>query len=331
MMANQLSPEELASVQALLDADPGVQAAIQRYQQAKPGPDKRYAETLIHQAVRNSGVELPHDYFFNSGTGQVEQENFFQRNPWVAPAIPFLGAAGATAAAGAGGAAAAGGGGGAGTGGAAGAGTAAGGAGGASAGTAGASVGSRILGGAQAIAPILGGMASGAQAGNTAENQGRLARDRAALERYELQAKLPGINMSQAFRGGMIANRQPTEASWGGPGSGLRGETVQFSGGFSNPALYEGTTRQVAEDAQAQALERQLARGSDVPEVTPWQDQGAGSNILGGAAIASSILGGFAPRNNQQQQLSPGGSRNFDESAEPFPDFDYQRWLEENS
>ena len=149
-----------------------------------------------------------------------------------------------------------------------------------------AGVGSRILSTAQKLAPVLGEASASRQQANQARDVGN-------LNRFQIQESLPARRLATSTRASMVANRTPTVAQWGGPGSGLRGETVKFTGGFSNPDLYNADTRALADDITHQNLLKHLRHGEDVPEV---DREGAFDKILGGAATGASILGAFGPR-----------------------------------
>lgn len=147
-------------------------------------------------------------------------------------------------------------------------------------------VGSRILGGAQKLAPIL---------GNAADSRQRANADRDAnnIARYNAQEAAPGRRLRTSAQASLIANRTPTQATMPMPGFGKRGETVEFTGGFSNPNLYGGDMKAMSDDIIHENLLKQMRHGEDVPQ--PGRE-GAFDKILGGAGLASSILGAFGPR-----------------------------------
>lgn len=152
--------------------------------------------------------------------------------------------------------------------------------------------GAKILKGAADVAPILGGAAKNASQSQTTQNNEQLQRDRLAMERFRLGLDAPGQRLNQSVAASKTANASPVTAQWGGPGSGLRGQTTKFTGGYANPNLISPETRAQAQDLMHQNLMLQMQHGSDLPGVTPAKTSKVG-NILGGGALATSLLGAF--------------------------------------
>lgn len=142
------------------------------------------------------------------------------------------------------------------------------------------------------MAPILGGAAKGAQESTILQDRARLDRDRLQQERFRTNQALPGQRLSTAIGASKAANFSPVTASWGGPGSGKRGELTRFSGGFANPNLIDPRVKQQADDILNQQLLAQMQR-EQAPEISQPMKEGKGSKILGGLALGSSILGGL--------------------------------------
>lgn len=158
----------------------------------------------------------------------------------------------------------------------------------------------KIGGIAERAAPILGGAAANQAASRRADAQADYLRDRSALESYATGLRAPGTRLATGMNASRILNHQPVTAAWGGPGSGLKGGTVKFSGGSANPNLVDPRTKTLADDIMAQQLEQQLAGGGinrgGPPQPAPRRDENFAEQILGGAGLGAGILGIFGPR-----------------------------------
>lgn len=140
----------------------------------------------------------------------------------------------------------------------------------------------KIAGG---IAPILG-AASGAQAtGKRLDANTNMRRDELALDRYKTQQAAPELRRKSAVKASMTANASPVHM--GRDASGKRSVT----GGYANPGLINQDTRALGDDMTHQALLQQLQHGADIPAITPAPKSGVMDKLLGGGAMASSILG----------------------------------------
>lgn len=138
---------------------------------------------------------------------------------------------------------------------------------------------------ARSLAPILG-AASGAQAtGKRLDANTNMRRDELALDRYKTQQAAPELRRKSAVKASMTANATPVHM--GRDASGKR----SVSGGYANPGLINQDTRGLSEDMTHQALLQQLQHGSDIPAITPAPKSGVMDKLLGGGAMASSILG----------------------------------------
>lgn len=153
--------------------------------------------------------------------------------------------------------------------------------------------GGRILQGAKNLSPILGNAAGAQQDQLNFDNQQQLSRDQLLQRAYETSLTEPGTRLKTSTNASMVANRTPVSHQWGGPGSGLRGETVKFSGGYANPNLISPDTKTLADDIVHQQLIEGLKHGSNIPGATRPKRPGVGGNILGGAALATGIVGGL--------------------------------------
>lgn len=146
-------------------------------------------------------------------------------------------------------------------------------------------------------ADVLGGAARSASQNNAindanavnlynSQESNQLARDRFALD-------APGTRMGQSAKASILSRVKPTTINWGGPGSGVRGQTPTTSGGFRDALQnMDPAVGQLADEVMQQNLANQRANRDGVT-VTPPQigRSSAGDRLLGGAALGTSILG----------------------------------------
>lgn len=176
------------------------------------------------------------------------------------------------------------------------------------------------------LAKIFGG-ASGQEAqAKTNEEQIQLGRDRLGLDRYLGAIDARGTRMNNSVRGSMIKHASPVTSSWGGPGSGLRGEKVQFSGGYANPDLIDPASRELGDDVMLQELEQQTAgtergkargfvnqpasylnRGGP-PDIAGPPKSSGWDKLLGGGAFGFSVLDAILNSKRGSAAPVPGGS-----------------------
>lgn len=135
-----------------------------------------------------------------------------------------------------------------------------------------------ILDVAGKAAPILGGMAGARSAAKA--KAGDQQRD---LGTFNMQA--PRYRLGTAGRAA-LGSAGPVTANWGGPGSGLRGQKVSFSGGASRVAANPELKR-LSDEVMMRELQAQLAGDKTLPEPNFFD------NLLGGAAAGTSLLGAF--------------------------------------
>lgn len=144
------------------------------------------------------------------------------------------------------------------------------------------------------------------------EESARLARDKFALA-------APGERMSQSVKASILGNLKPTSINWGGPGSGLKGETPTYSGGFSealqnmDPDTRALLSRIIQDNLKSQTTGGSTGGGQDA-YTKPSPEFGKTSTmdkIIGGGAFATSILGA----------LGKGGAST--KSKFNYGDFDY--------
>lgn len=88
----------VARVQAQIDADPELQGLLAQIRQGTGGGlhnNRQMAQMgqRVASVLAAHGIELPHDYVLSVNDGQLQRHDFWERNPWVAPAI-VIGAGG---------------------------------------------------------------------------------------------------------------------------------------------------------------------------------------------------------------------------------------------
>lgn len=168
---------------------------------------------------------------------------------------------------------------------------------------------SALLGaGAEALSPILAKAAANQSQSKITQNTQNATRDRMALDRFKENEALPGQRLNTGVRASRVASATPVSVDWKGPGSGLRGEVTHFTGGFANPNLVSGDTKQQAQDVAHQMLLKEMQGPTgEAPALTPLATEGTGDKILGGAALGTSLLG---PLLKLRKPLVPGQTPN---------------------
>lgn len=141
---------------------------------------------------------------------------------------------------------------------------------------------SRVAGVGKKLSDVLGGASK-----SQADSRHTAAQDQLDWERLNLAA--PGSKLSTMLAAALTKNFTPRTLNWGGPGSGLKGETPSYSGG-SNAAM-----RLSLQDPMVQKLLADVEAGkAGIPNPTAAGQPGHESRwdkILGGAAFGTSILG----------------------------------------
>ena len=151
-----------------------------------------------------------------------------------------------------------------------------------------------ILKGAQALQPVLGGMADAGAKANQLRDSQIPAMSNAALARDKFNLEQPSTLMSQSVKASLLKNAAPVSAQWAGPGSGLRGQTVNFTGGVSDALkALPGDTSGMAQTI----LDRNKTAAAAPPTADPYLSQygkeSAKDKIVGGVSLGSSILSGL--------------------------------------
>lgn len=138
-----------------------------------------------------------------------------------------------------------------------------------------------------------------AKGGLTAQQQQdalKVALANANTSRMGTAAALPGKRLSTSVKAGMTSRAAPAKISWGGPGSGLRGEIPTTSGGFHDTVTPTGETKQLSDQIMHDELLSQLQGGPSAPgggtdmAMPEVGQETTGDKILGGAGLGTSIL-----------------------------------------
>ena len=143
---------------------------------------------------------------------------------------------------------------------------------------------------------VLGGAAKSASQNNAindansvnlynSEERNRLARDQFALN-------APGTRMGQSTKASILSRVKPTTINWGGPGSGVRGQTPTTTGGFRDAlANMDPAVGQLAQEVMQQNLAKQRANMDGVTVTPPKIGKSSfGDKALGAGAFGTSIL-----------------------------------------
>jgi hypothetical protein len=133
------------------------------------------------------------------------------------------------------------------------------------------------------LSPILGGAAKGAQ-------EGQQSNDLLKLRGAQLGLEAPQQRLNTSVRASIAANAKPIQITTGPSpfAHAPAGSTMPHFTNSLSPALLDPGTRQLAQSIIAQQLQEQMSPNHGLPDVGNGSTAG---NILGGAALGSSILG----------------------------------------
>jgi hypothetical protein len=163
---------------------------------------------------------------------------------------------------------------------------------------------------AMGISSILGaaGKARGEAQG---QNEDRiLKRAQVDLQRRQHMLDAPGQRVKAAKSASMVANYQPHKVNWAGPGSGLRGQIPEITGGFNNPDMYSQDTRALANDTIKKHLVASLTGADNVPELPEMGKSNWLDKILGIGGLGSSLLGAVGAGRGRASNTGAGGDIN---------------------
>jgi hypothetical protein len=149
----------------------------------------------------------------------------------------------------------------------------------------------------KALSPILGGAASGAQ-------QNQQANDLLQLRGAQLGLEAPQQRLNTSVRASIAANAKPVQITTGPSpfAHAPAGSTMPHFTNSLSPALLDPGTRSLAQNIIAQQLQEQMSPNHGLPTVGQGSTAG---NILGGAALGSSILGGLSTLRGQGASQPP--------------------------
>lgn len=135
----------------------------------------------------------------------------------------------------------------------------------------------------RSVAPILSNMAN-------SRGQAEDTNTRNALTQEQIAQRQPGVDLSNIAKSEAFKNG-PVQAHWGGPGSGLRGQILTYSGGLNDPRSPELTSS--IKQFQDQQVNKAL---HPADPAAAGQRGGAVDNALGWGGVAASLIGALARR-----------------------------------
>lgn len=150
--------------------------------------------------------------------------------------------------------------------------------------------------GIPAIATALGGAAKGEQQQNNTETNQQLSQEQIQLNRDKYALDAPNTRLATAIKASIASNFQPQHTAWGGPGSGLKGQTPTITGGLSGSlANLDPRTKELANQIMLDELTGQRQggpTGGGQDRALPKLNQTTTADkVLGGASLGTSILG----------------------------------------
>lgn len=146
------------------------------------------------------------------------------------------------------------------------------------------------------VADVLGGASKAGAANNVQQDRNTLERENIRLGRDRFAAAVPGTRMDNSIKAALAKNATPASVQWGGPGSGLKGQIPQFSGGIKSiyPALKDPSTSglmdQVLHDELMAQQQGGVSGGGKDTAMPAINQSSAMDKVLGGGSLAASIL-----------------------------------------
>lgn len=146
------------------------------------------------------------------------------------------------------------------------------------------------------LSDVLGGASKAGAQNNIQQDRNTLDRESIRLGRDRFATAAPEQRMSNSIRAALAKRAAPASVSWGGPGSGLKGELPQFSGGIKS--IYSGLQEPDTQGLMDTVLHDQLmaqqqggisggGKDTAMPEINKSSTM---DKIIGGGSLASSIL-----------------------------------------
>lgn len=138
-----------------------------------------------------------------------------------------------------------------------------------------------------AVAPILGGAAKGRAEGRQQEEVNNLARDKFNQQADLLNLQAPETRMQNVAKSNLMG-QQPVSLNWGGPGSGMRGKSLQARGGFMER---DPRMAQMANKVMGDELMAQMSGKPAFAQATAAPESGFIDKALGVGSFTGGILG----------------------------------------
>lgn len=146
------------------------------------------------------------------------------------------------------------------------------------------------------VADVLGGASKAGAQNNLAQDRNTLDRENIRLGRDKFATQAPGVRMGDSIRAALAKHATPSSVSWGGPGSGLKGQVPQFSGGIKS--IYSGLQEPQTQDLMSKTLQDELmaqqqggiSGGNTDRNMPPINQSSTLDKVLGGGSLAASIL-----------------------------------------
>lgn len=143
------------------------------------------------------------------------------------------------------------------------------------------------------LSGVLGGAAKGSQTSQQANDNAKLQKGQLQLSRDKFAVSAPQDRLKAGILASLGKNATPGKVTWGGPGSGLRGEIPTYSGGTSSiySALKDPSVQGLQQSTLDDELSQQLGQhDSSLGDAGDVGQESTGSKILGAGALGSSIL-----------------------------------------
>lgn len=157
---------------------------------------------------------------------------------------------------------------------------------------------------AQGVSDVLGNAAATEAASNQARDNTKVQLENTRLNRDKFATDAPGTRLQTTIQAALAKGYKPSQVSWGGPGSGLKGEVPTYSGSQN---FHDALADPQAQEMFSQLLQDELAQqkaggttGGNADDTMNTADIGqdsTGDKVLGsgatGAALLSAILKGL--------------------------------------
>lgn len=141
------------------------------------------------------------------------------------------------------------------------------------------------------VSDVLGQAAKSGQAANQVRDATRLSQESLRLGRDRFATEAPGQRLRTALRAALAKGSAPTTVTWGGPGSGLRGEVPTYSRPSLQDPSFQALIQQILEDELMAQRQGGTAGGGDRSMGAPLGRESRWDKILGGASLGSSLIG----------------------------------------